>query len=176
MTPRQLGVVGIVLLGLWILLQGLSLGIQVIFMAFNGFTGDDQFPDLMMLSAGGSLVWLVLAILPCAWLIWNREKYAEKWFGRDQDSTTNAGVVSDYILVGLVLIAVISLISGVLNIFSGGLSSILMYAYESDDARLQSIFNDSARRSLTTAVLGIVEIMIAILIIKYRQVLASKFS
>ena len=112
MSTRQLGKMGLVLLGVYLVVSSLSSVILNLGrMAMSG------------VSAGGLAVFLMLnlvlivifAVLPAAWIILRRDRLANAWFVEDRHSQTSVEPQT-LLAVGLVLIGVSTLIAGLVRL------------------------------------------------------------
>ena len=110
MNTRQLGKIGLVFLGVYLVVSSLSAipsSVGGLWMAGFEPTGSD-IAEALIITLG---VFVLFALLPGLWIISRRDRLAHSWFADHPDSQTSIEPQT-LLAVGLVLIGVTTLIAG----------------------------------------------------------------
>ena len=114
MSTRQLGKIGLVLLGVYLVvssLLGVILNLGRMGIPGSGVSAGEIAAFLMLM-----LVLIVIfAVLPAGWIILRRDRLANAWFVEDRHSQTFVEPQT-LLAVGLVLIGVSTLITGLVRL------------------------------------------------------------
>ena len=114
MSTRQLGKIGLVLLGVYLVVSSLSsviLNLGRMAIPGSGVSAG-EFAAFLMLNL---VLIVIFAVLPAAWIILRRDRLANAWFVEDRHSQTSVEPQT-LLAVGLVLIGVSTLIAGLVRL------------------------------------------------------------
>lgn len=114
MSTRQLGKIGLVLLGVYLVVSSLSgviLNLGRMGIPGSGVSAGEIAAFLMLML----VITVIFAVLPAAWIILRRDRLANAWFVEDRHSQTLVEPQT-LLAVGLVLIGVSTLITGLVRL------------------------------------------------------------